>query len=111
MRRCRCVCPLPADKARGGAGRPRGGRGRTQHKQTRRKQESPLGLVIRRANVFAVGVGVASNSVELQEVVDSANPAQFHLVVGHEEVPLPARVHPSVDEGDRPWPLVRLVVL
>jgi hypothetical protein len=60
-----------------------------------------------------VGVGVAGNAVKLQEVVDSANPAQFLLVIGHELVPLPARVYPSVDVRDRlrSWPLVHLVVL
>jgi len=75
------------------------------------KQENPLGLVILRVNIFAAGVGVAGNAVELQEVINSANPAQFFFVKGLVIVPLPAHVHPSVDVGDRSWPLVRLVVL
>ncbi len=70
-----------------------------------------LQVVILRVDVFTVGVGVVGNAVELQQVVDSANLAQFLLVVGHEVVPLPARVYPGVDVGDRSWPLVRLVVL
>ncbi len=60
-----------------------------------------LQVVILLVDVFTVGVGVAGNAVELQEEVDSANPAQFLLVLNHKVVPLPAHVYPGVDVGDR----------
>jgi hypothetical protein len=52
-----------------------------------------------------LGRGVVGNAVELQEEIDSANPAQFLLVLNHKVVPLPAHVYSGVDVGDRSWPL------